>query len=549
MSELPPNWSRVTLGEVIAGFEAGRNLRAASSPASGTEFGVLKISAVSWGKFQPEENKALLVGDRPMPRELVRKGDLLISRANTTELVGAAVFVDRNYDHLMLPDKILRVKYKEHLVDPRYLLYALRTKEARKHIEEQATGTSDSMRNLSQPKLSAVPIPLAPLAEQKRIACKLDRLLAAIDTCKARLDAIPLILKQFRQSVLAAATSGELTEEWRAARGLQMTWQNVRLNEIAAIQGGITKDSKKQLHTDREVPYLRVANVQRGHLDLSEIKTIRVPKERLANLMLEPGDVLFTEGGDIDKLGRGWVWEGQIQECTYQNHIFRARLFDKRYQPKYVSWWANHRGLSYFLGSGKQTTNLASINKSQLSALPISLPSPEEQAQIVAEVEGLLAAADQLQVKIASARTLIDNTARSLLAKAFDGGLTPQDPNDEPASRLLERVRAATDPAEYSISGKITIRVPRPRASITISAARPNIKGELQVLKRSDVSDNHLTGLLARLGPVPPEVLFRESQLNIDDFYDQLKDEEERGLLREIRDGANREASILEAAP
>lgn len=391
MSGLPTNWSKVTLGNVITGFEAGRNLRASSLPASETEFGVLKISAVSWGKFQPQENKALLPGDRPMPRELVRKGDLLISRANTTELVGAPVLVDRDYDNLMLPDKILRVKYNERIVDPRYLLYALRTKEARTHIEEQATGTSDSMRNLSQPKLSAVPIPLAPLAEQKCIADKLDRLLAAVDTCKARLDAIPAILKRFRQSVLAAATSGELTADWRATHGRIGAWRNVRLDEIAEVQGGVTKDSKKQNDADSEVSYLRVANVQRGYLDLSEIKTIRVPSTKLESLYLEPGDVLFTEGGDIDKLGRGWVWEGQIERCTFQNHIFRARLLDKSIQPKYVSWWGNYRGLSYFLGSGKQTTNLASINKSQLSALPISLPSADEQIEIVRRVEQLFA--------------------------------------------------------------------------------------------------------------------------------------------------------------
>ncbi len=206
---------------------------------------------------------------------------------------------------------------------------------------------------------------------------------------------------------------------------------------------GSTLDTKKQSEYDEEIPYLRVANVQRGYLDLSEIKRIHVPEKKLTALLLEPGDILFTEGGDIDKLGRGWIWEGQISRCTHQNHIFRARLSDRSNQPKYVSWWANHRGLDYFLRGGKQTTNLASINKTELCALPISLPPGEEQSEIVHRVETLFAYADRLETRYAAARAQVERLTPALLAKAFRGELVPQDPNDEPASMLLERIRAA----------------------------------------------------------------------------------------------------------
>lgn len=302
--------------------------------------------------------------------------------------------------------------------------------------------TGSTRLKLTQAAMRSIPVRLPPHNEQTRIADKLDAVLARVDACRDRLDRIPAILKRFRQSVLAAATSGSLTEDWREEMAIAEEWQHVRLADISQIQGGVTKDAKKQSLNDEEVPYLRVANVQRGYLDLREMKTIRVPESKLSGLLLESGDILFNEGGDIDKLGRGWIWEGQIDRCSFQNHVFRARLFDKSNQPKYISWWGNFRGLDFFLRSGKQTTNLASINKSMLSNLPISLPSPEEQSEIVRRVENLFAFADRLEARYTAAHAKVEKLTPSLLAKAFRGELVPQDPNDEPASELLARIRA-----------------------------------------------------------------------------------------------------------
>jgi type I restriction enzyme, S subunit len=269
-------------------------------------------------------------------------------------------------------------------------------------------------------------------------------------------------LRVFRQSVLSAATSGELTKDWRSISGLAEKWTEVRLGEIADVQGGVTKDAKKQSPTDEEVPYLRVANVQRGYIDLTEIKCIRIPSSRLDNLLLEAGDILFNEGGDIDKVGRGWVWESQIPRCSFQNHVFRARLHDKRNQPKYISWWSNFRGLEYFLRAGKQTTNLASINKTVLSDLPISLPPHEEQAEIVRRVQILFGYADRIEARLTQAQVGTDRLTPALLAKAFRGELLPQDPSDEPASELLKRLaekRSVAGVAAKNLRGRKASRV------------------------------------------------------------------------------------------
>jgi type I restriction enzyme S subunit len=128
-----------------------------------------------------------------------------------------------------------------------------------------------------------------------------------------------------------------------------------------------------------EVPYLRVANVLRGALDLSNVKVIRIDRNWLPQYRLMNGDILFNEGGDKDKLGRGWIWEGQIENCVHQNHVFRARLLDRKLvDARFVSYWGNTFGRQFFLEHATQTTNLASINRSVLGKLPIPVPPISE---------------------------------------------------------------------------------------------------------------------------------------------------------------------------
>jgi type I restriction enzyme S subunit len=224
------------------------------------------------------------------------------------------------------------------------------------------------------------------------------------------------------------------------------------LGEIAEIVGGVTKDSKRQQDPSFvEVPYLRVANVQRGYLDLTEVTTIKVPPDKAKALRLEPGDVLFNEGGDRDKLGRGWLWQGEIDDCIHQNHVFRARLTSEEFHPKYVSLHGNTFGRQWFERMGKQTTNLASINMRTLNAFPVPNLPIEEQRRIVAEVERRLTLVDSLIMAIDHALIRSDHLRRAILERAFLGELVPQDPGDMPASQLLAGARAGRD-ASFSAS-------------------------------------------------------------------------------------------------
>jgi type I restriction enzyme, S subunit len=458
VSKLPQHWIMTSFGSICGNGQYGWTTKAENQ-------GTIKfLRTTDITKDRINWNTVPYCHDIPtdIDKYQVQLNDILISRAGS---VGFSTLINHVPFTTIFASYLIRFVPSKN-IEPRYIAHFLRSSEYWQQISETSAGIA--LSNVNATNLSKISIPLAPLNEQKRIADKLDDFLARVDACRDRLDHVSLTLKRFRQSVLSAATSGELTKDWRteyenldidseiedASTEFSFTdascfgdfrfpicWTMTRLGEIAEISGGITKDSKKQNPADEELPYLRVANVQRGYFDLGEIKTIRVPQKRVDELLLKSGDILFNEGGDLDKLGRGWVWNEEIERCTFQNHVFRVRLHDELFAPKFFSWYGNLRGADYFLSVGKQTTNLASINKSLLSALPVVVPPAPEQQEIVRRVEGLFAYADSIEALYQNACDQIERLIPALLDKAFRGELVEQDPTDEPASILLERIR------------------------------------------------------------------------------------------------------------
>lgn len=197
----------IVLGNVIRGIQAGKSFQTSEILAQPNELGVLKVSAISWSNFRPEQTKALNSDYQPKDHHRVCKDDFIISRANTKELVGAVVLVDRDYPTRLLSDKTLRLVIDEEKASKEYLLYALRTPMARKHIEHFATGTSDSMRNISQGVITGIPIVLPSLPEQRRIAAKLKEQLTEIDTLENSSKAALEDINRLPSRVLAQAFS------------------------------------------------------------------------------------------------------------------------------------------------------------------------------------------------------------------------------------------------------------------------------------------------------------------------------------------------------
>jgi type I restriction enzyme, S subunit len=215
------NWPLVQLGDLIEDITAGKSFGASNGPAEEGHWGIIKVSAMTWGKFKPEENKAV-PAELADPRFEIREGDLLVSRANTAEYVGASVLVRAVRPKLLLSDKSLRLTPKSS-VHPEWLWYTLQAPAVRGQIRELATGTKDSMRNISQSALRRIQILIPPLDEQRHIVVLLDDHLSRLDAAQAAdIDAAIGELKDslgaasvrgtlLRQSLLTAAFSGRLT--------------------------------------------------------------------------------------------------------------------------------------------------------------------------------------------------------------------------------------------------------------------------------------------------------------------------------------------------
>lgn len=204
-------------------------------------------------------------------------------------------------------------------------------------------------------------------------------------------------------------------------------WEVIALADRAAIQSGIAKNANATLRDPISVPYLRVANVQDGYLDLGQVSTIDVERAELNRYSVLPGDVLMNEGGDLDKLGRGAIWTGQINPCVHQNHVFAVRCGKGLVSTYLNAWTSSAQARRYFLLAGRQTTNLASINKTSLGDLIVAVPPTEiEQHQIAQALTDADALIDSLEQLLTKKRQIKQGAMHELLTgerrlPGFDG--------------------------------------------------------------------------------------------------------------------------------
>lgn len=224
----------------------------------------------------------------------------------------------------------------------------------------------------------------------------------------------------------------ELPEGW--------VWAN--MESIGEVSGGLTKNSQRN-NLPLEFPYLRVANVYANKLELDEIKTIKIKREEFERVALKKGDLLVVEGnGSIDQIGRVALWDGSISPCLHQNHLIKVRFSPEKI-GLYVLWWLfSDNGRKQITKVASSTTGLHTLSLSKVAALPIPIASLFEQEKIVTEIEAFFKIIENIQQQYQETKANLDLLNQSILAKAFRGELVPQNPNDEPASILLERIRA-----------------------------------------------------------------------------------------------------------
>jgi type I restriction enzyme, S subunit len=309
-------------------------------------------------------------------------------------------------------------------VNPEYVYWYLRY--AKSIAEQMASGTT--FKEISGKAAAKIPIPIPPRAEQDDIVSRLDAIAAGIEAGRAAFRRARESTTRYRASCMAAAF---------AVGGDPCT-----LDDVAEIQSGIAK-GRKGADATAEVPYIRTANVQAGRLDLSVIKLLAVTPEQRRRHALRTNDVLVLEGGDADKVGRGWLWEGQIQDCLHQNHVFAVRPREGLMLPRWFAYYINApQARRYFLACAKQTTNLASINKGQLKSLPLELPPISVQASAVAMLDRQMVAIAEQEKRLDSHLSASDDLLRSACHFAFSGRLGIGAARAVPAEENGRAVRA-----------------------------------------------------------------------------------------------------------
>ena len=359
----------------------------------------------------------------------IQPNDILISRAGS---VGFSTLISQIPSPTIFASYLIRFEPSTY-VEPRYVAYFLRSSEYWEQIAEASSGIA--LSNVNAKKLSEISIPLAPLNEQKRIADKLDSLLTRVEACRNRLESIPIILENFRQSVITLAMSGKLTEDTRKSE-----WENVALKDICiSISDG---DHQAPPQVEQGIPFITIGAINDKHLDLNRAKRF-VPYSYFEKLKdhqkPQLGDILFSVTGSIAIPSL----VNTNEPFTFQRHIaiLKPNLSFTLSKFLFYSLCSDNikrQSIAVATGTAQKTIPL-----SKLREFVIALPSKDEQQEIMYRVDSLFSYAESLETYYQKAYIQVNRLTSALLDKAFRGELVPQDLNDEPASVLLEMIRQA----------------------------------------------------------------------------------------------------------
>lgn len=413
--ELPVGWSWQPLESLSTLITDGTHITPDYQPS-----GVRFTSIQNLRRFEPVDWNAYVRFITPQAHaELTRRakperGDILIAKIGT---LGLAKVIDFDEEVSIFVGLAL-VKPRRDLILPEYLEAVLNSPFHTNLAETKARGAG--RKTLPLIELRSFPIPLPYPNDPSRSLETQRRLVAGIEALLAEVRAA----RELHQEVVADTgrlMEAVVQEEFDRPKP---NWSESILTDVAVIQTGTAKGRHFGERMTIELPYLRVANVQAGYLDLNEVKTIAIAKNEVDRYRLQVNDLLLTEGGDHDKLGRGVVWDGQIDPCIHQNHIFAVRFDPDVILPRFAEYEMQSRhAKSYFLGVAKKTTNLATINKTKLGSFPVRYPSLAEQKVIVAHLDAVRAEIVELQRTQHGDGALVEQMEQAILAQAFRGDL------------------------------------------------------------------------------------------------------------------------------
>lgn len=458
--DLPPQWSWARLGDLVLHIDSGWSPACLDRGREGEEWGVLKVSAVSWGDFLPEENKALPPGVEARPQHEVHDGDYLMSRANTADLVGRSVIARQPPPRLMMSDKLLRVRFSGQ-VDINYMNLFNNGSVAREHYRKHSSGTSSSMRNISREKISLMPITVPPIAEQRRIVTRVGELLERCDryetsqtsqrrvrgrlhtssinalttadtpnalaTAWARLrDQWEIYtsdedsIDQLRQAILQLAVQGKLVPQTPtdqpaikllkgnaplarvSSKALPMSylpegWYSVRLAELGSFVGGGTPAKDKVSYWGGAIPWVSPKDMKRPIISDSQDSISDKALEETAVKLIPTGALLMVTRGMI--LAHSFPVALTAREVTI-NQDMKALVLDDPSLGRFLLLAlqaGRERMLKEVLRSSHGTCR---IESDAIASFEIALPPRAEQARILAKVEELSYLCAQLKDQV-----------------------------------------------------------------------------------------------------------------------------------------------------
>ncbi|MCG4273258.1 restriction endonuclease subunit S [Acetobacter senegalensis] len=413
MSDLPRGWEKVSVTEIVALHDSRR------VPLNATQRAEMRGPIPYYGAngLVDHVNDYLFDGEYVL---LAEDGGYFDDPRRGVAYEVSGKFWVNNHAHILEPLGGIQT---------RFVRYQLNAMNWLPYV-----GGSTRLK-LTQGGLQQALVPVPPLAEQRRIVAKIDSLTGKSRRARDHLDHIPRLVEKYKQAILAAAFRGDLTREWREGRSLAAT-RSVLLGEVAeGFNYGSAAKSAKQ----GRVPVLRMGNIQDGKLDWADLVFTDDAAE-IAKYRLKNGDVLFNRTNSPALVGKTALFTGK-REAIYAGYLIKVRC-KPQLLPAFLTYCLNApNGRAYSWEVKTDGVSQSNINAKKLAAFRFDLPSVQEQEEIVRRIERALSWINRVTVDVTSARKLIDHLDNSVLAKAFRGELVPQDPADEPASALLDRIR------------------------------------------------------------------------------------------------------------
>ncbi len=445
MNQSRSSWRVTTLQEISKSIQYGYTASALESN-DGPKF--LRITDIQGGKVQWPQVPTCIISDAELSRYRLSPGDIVFARIGAT--TGKSFLIRECPEDAIFASYLIRVRPDSDVVNARFLSFYFQSSEYWRHISDSTAGVAQPTCNAS--KLADLRVSLPPLPEQKRIADKLDTLLARVDACREHLDRVPAILKRFRQSVLAAATSGELTREWRESRGVgTCDWTETTIGGlIERIEAGLNVQCEERPPESNERGLVKISAVTWGRYDDNESKTLPRTAEVPERSRIALGDFLISRANTLELVG-ACVIVDQVTRPVYLSDKVLRLIMPEGLKPWLLIALQSPQGRKAIQSraSGNQLS-MRNLSQANLREIPIWIPPDDEMAEAVDRVRRLLDMAEQIARRAADAATAVQRSVPATLAKAFRGDLAPQNPNDEPAATLLARVAAQRDYAGAS---------------------------------------------------------------------------------------------------